>query len=687
MSDNNNHGGGEEPRTVFNPQPSGPAQDAAQNPIPEQNPIPDQAPLPEPNPSAEGAAPPAPGGWGAPPQEPPAADPASLAETAFPGATAFPTSASEPREVREGDVLNHLYQVRRFIARGGMGQVFEGVNINNEDERVAIKVILPHLARDPNVLAMFRKEARTLTRLSHPALVQYRTLAMEPQLGVFYIVTEYIDGRNLSDVLSTVDASPAQLVSLIRRLAEGLAVAHSLGAIHRDISPDNIMLEGGRLDRAKVIDFGIAKDLDGGSQTIVGDGFAGKLNYVAPEQLGDFGRQVGSWTDVYSLGLTILALINKRDVNMGGSLVDAVDKRRAGPDLSPVPAEVRGVLEGMLKANPAERLRTMEDVIAALGGTAGATSFVPPATVPAPVKPPRAEKPAKPKAASAGDAAEGGQRKVLVGAGVAAVVALLGGAGYFLASGDDQPPVAAQSGAAPVGGDPLKTAQGVLEGGLSTVACSWLDVSDLQVQGSDVALAVKGVAGRPVEAQNAIGKLLSARGLRAASIDFSDVSQISPNDCGPIEAFRQIRSQGASHLSVPQTKWELTRIPADQPNGGQLGVEVVVEFDLNGITDSIAVVGVEENGAMTFAPELDRQALEDNYSAGPGRYRFPIPTSHSGWSGIFLLWGKGPFDKTLLNGPSASRGGDWPQRFLAEAQAKGWQSDMVWYKTVNEKPD
>ena len=76
-----------------------------------------------------------------------------------------------------------------------MGEVFEGVNINQDDERVAIKVILPHLAADPNVLAMFRKEARTLTRLSHPALVQYRVLAQEPQLGVLYIVTEYIDGH------------------------------------------------------------------------------------------------------------------------------------------------------------------------------------------------------------------------------------------------------------------------------------------------------------------------------------------------------------------------------------------------------------------------------------------------------------------------------------------------------------
>src|ERR1700712_2427025 len=108
-------------------------------------------------------------------------------------------------QIKIGDLLNHIFEVRRFIARGGMGEVYEGINVNS-DERVAVKVILPHLAADPQIQAMFRKEARTLTRLNHAALMQYRVLAQEPRLGVFYIVTEYIDGQNLSDVLSELDA-------------------------------------------------------------------------------------------------------------------------------------------------------------------------------------------------------------------------------------------------------------------------------------------------------------------------------------------------------------------------------------------------------------------------------------------------------------------------------------------------
>ncbi|MEO5597612.1 MAG: protein kinase, partial [Novosphingobium sp.] len=118
------------------------------------------------------------------------ASPASSRPSAIPEGT---IGSRANQEIQIGDVLNHIFEVKRFIARGGMGEVFEGINVNS-DERVAIKVMLPNLSADANVLAMFRKEARTLTRISHPALVQYRVFAQEPQLGVYYIVTEYVDG-------------------------------------------------------------------------------------------------------------------------------------------------------------------------------------------------------------------------------------------------------------------------------------------------------------------------------------------------------------------------------------------------------------------------------------------------------------------------------------------------------------
>ena len=341
-----------------------------------------------------------------------------------------------------------------------MGEVFEGVNVNT-DERVAIKVMLPSLAADPNVIAMFRKEARTLTRLQHEALVQYRVLAQEPQLGVLYIVTEYVDGRNLADVLGTIQATPPQLAGLLRRLASGLRVAHALGAIHRDMSPDNVLLEDGAIEKAKIIDFGIAKDLDPGSATIIGDGFAGKLNYVAPEQLGDFGREVGAWSDVYSLALVVLAVAGGRNVSMGGSLVDAVDKRRAGPDLSAAPAELRPVLDKMLKPNPIDRLRSMDAVIAELDGQA-------PALVAASAEAP------KPKTALIAGSAIG----VLVVAGLAwfalkphgTPVATGGGGGV-------------QAGAVVSTADLVARARAAVDATLPSVTCTWLNIARVEKSG------------------------------------------------------------------------------------------------------------------------------------------------------------------------------------------------------------
>jgi serine/threonine-protein kinase len=291
-----------------------------------------------------------------------------------------PQAAPTPGRVSIGDVLNGIYEVKRLIGRGGMGEVYEGVNINS-DERVAIKVMLPTLAADPKVQAMFRKEARTLTRLAHPAVVQYRVLAHEPQLNVLYIVTEFVDGVELTAVLGQIHPTSNELKSLMRRLADGLRAAHELGAVHRDISPDNVLLPDRRLDRARIIDFGIAKDLDNSKATIVGDGFAGKLSYVAPEQFGDFGREIGPWTDIYSLGLVIMAVASGRDVDMGSTLVEAVDKRRQGIDLSPLPEDLRPILERMLMADPAKRTRSMDDVLAMLDEH-GRTTFPPTTSIP-----------------------------------------------------------------------------------------------------------------------------------------------------------------------------------------------------------------------------------------------------------------------------------------------------------------
>src|SRR4051812_32888639 len=281
-----------------------------------------------------------------------------------------PPASSGPRTIAVGDVLNHMFEVKRFIKAGGVGQVFEGANVMS-GERVAIKALLPSLAADPKVIALFQREAMTLTRLNHEALVQYRVLAKEPQTGILYIVTEFIDGVELGATLDGIDRSEDELRLLMERLASGLAAAHRLGAIHRDMSPDNVMLPGGDLHQAKIIDFGIAKDTESTLQTLIGSAFAGKLNYVAPVQLGEHGGEIGPWTDVYSLALVMLAAAGGKRIDMAGSFADAIHKRRAGVDVSAAPEALRPLLAAMLMLNPAERIRSMADVQAGLRDSAG----------------------------------------------------------------------------------------------------------------------------------------------------------------------------------------------------------------------------------------------------------------------------------------------------------------------------
>nr|WP_315382622.1 serine/threonine-protein kinase [uncultured Sphingomonas sp.] len=314
----------------------------------------------------------------------------SSAGASLPGAGGI---ARRGASLAPGDVLNGIYRVDRFIARGGMGEVFEGINVES-DERVAIKAIRSHLAQEDKIIAMFRKEARVLTQIAHPAIVQYRVLARDPTLDLYYIVTDFIDGEPLSTHLGGVHPPAAAIATLARRLAAGLQAAHEHGAVHRDMSPDNVLLPGGAIARAKIIDFGIAKSLDIGGETVVGDGFAGKLGYVAPEQFGDYGREVGPWTDVYSTALVLLAFARGKAPAMGNTLADAVERRRQLPDWDGVPPTLVPLFRKMLAPNPAERIRSMAEVLAFLDtlvlpeeDAAGAS----PVPAPAPAAPPAPE--------------------------------------------------------------------------------------------------------------------------------------------------------------------------------------------------------------------------------------------------------------------------------------------------------
>lgn len=562
-----------------------------------------------------------------------------------------------------GSVLNHIYEVRRFLARGGMGEVYEGVNVNT-DERVAIKVILPHLAADPNVQAMFRKEARTLTRLSHPALVQYRVLAIEPTLGVLYIVTEFVDGVGLDEMIGKIRPSQPELLALIRRLAEGLRVAHDLGAIHRDISPDNILLPGGRIETATIIDFGIAKDLDASHATIVGDGFAGKLAFVAPEQFGDFGREIGPWTDIYSLGLVMLALAGGKNADMGSTLVEAVDKRRAGPDLSVLPATLRPLFGKMLAPNPKDRFRTMAEVmqeITALetGVPTATTTTTPPLTL-TPTKPPKAEKPPKPprpeKLAAAPKVRKEGQAGLpapLIVGGLVGLVILGVGIPLVLnmSKGDDAGGAAAAAGA---------------EQGLQTVRCSWLE------QDSAESTRIRGAAQSGFEGP--VSK-------QVKGADTSGVLFLDGQSCPLLETVRPLKA-----ATVPGAEWvkavTANFTPARQAECGDDPRQALAFVDVDTGTASgedMALYLLRPGGVIqaVFRGKSQIKAgsgvIATVSPAGANRTRIGLCNDQQGPYGLLALRGEGPFTAESGSGPIADRLAD-------DAKAKRWTSQMDWYR-------
>ena len=587
-------------------------------------------------------------------------------------------AAAKAGRVEVGAVLNNIFQVTRFLARGGMGEVFEGVNVNTE-ERVAIKVMLPALAADPNVQAMFRKEARTLTRLHHPAVVQYRVLAQEPQLGVFYIVTEFIDGAALSDLMSGLSPTAADLRVLTRRLAEGLGAAHRLGAVHRDISPDNVLLPGRALDQAKIIDFGIAKDLDPSKATIVGDGFAGKLGYVAPEQFGDFGREIGPWTDVYSLGLVILATALGRDVDMGATLVEAIDKRRAGPDLSPIPPDLRPVLERMLAADPARRFRSMDEVIAALdAATSAATRFAPAPT--ARPEPQAVGVPTTPVAA----ARKGPPVGLIAGGGVAALVAV--GAVAMLLTRHPAAPTAPATDAAsaPAAGvseqSKLEVARKAVSAAFASIPCAWLDLTNVADNGGGVGVRLAGVAGSPAQVQSAVSRAGSGAGVPLSEVNLDDVAPVDQAVCAPLDAFRSFRndtSSGGQHIASQQVRYKLQK----QANG-TVSVGAIINLTIPAATKDFDLLGLDPNGDITV---IDRasfmsfigKTVEDQ---GGGDYRLKLDTTGAGWKGVMLLTADSLAGAELLSKPPAERGADWAGRVDSAALAGGWKAEMVWYK-------
>ena len=269
--------------------------------------------------------------------------------------------AARTSAVSIGTELNQTYRIDSLIGVGGMGEVFKGFNIQTGDP-VAIKIVLPEFARDEMILELFRKEARILNHLVHDAIVRYYVFSIDRTIGRPYLAMEYVDGQSLAERTKTTPLAAEEFKYLLKRLADGLNKAHEAGVIHRDMSPDNVILPDGLVKHAKIIDFGIARSTNVGGATLLGGSFAGKYNYVSPEQLGLFGAEVTPKSDIYSLALVMAAALRGKPLDMNGSQVEVIEKRRSVPDLVGIPKQFHAVLTAMLQPDPAARPANMAEV-------------------------------------------------------------------------------------------------------------------------------------------------------------------------------------------------------------------------------------------------------------------------------------------------------------------------------------
>ncbi|MBE7202183.1 MAG: protein kinase [Parafilimonas terrae] len=267
--------------------------------------------------------------------------------------------AARTARVGPGTRLSDLYEIDAPIATGGMGEVFRGHAIETGDT-VAIKVLRADFEENDTALTLFRKEASALHHVHHGAVVRYFVFAIDRRLGLPFLAMEYVTGESLAQRLKQGPLAFEVVDTLRRRLAGGLGAAHEAGIVHRDVTPDNIIIPAGDPGRAKLIDFGIARLAE--TRTVIGDGFAGKYAYVSPEQCGLQGGEITPRSDIYSLGLVLAEASRGRPLDMVGGQTDFIAKRTSIPDLTGVAPQLVPLLERMLQPDPRLRFQSMAEV-------------------------------------------------------------------------------------------------------------------------------------------------------------------------------------------------------------------------------------------------------------------------------------------------------------------------------------
>jgi tRNA A-37 threonylcarbamoyl transferase component Bud32 len=270
--------------------------------------------------------------------------------------------------------IDSRFEILAKLGEGGMGCVYK-VRHRDLDEIQIIKTLQAHLSTNPSLRERFVNEARRGMRLRHPHIAGVHDFAVCAD-GTGYIVMEYVHGHNLRDLLATRGPLRLPLIGAIAvQTLDALAYLHSEKFVHRDISPDNLMLTTAAdgTPYVKLIDLGIAKSLDAG-QTLTATGqFIGKVHYASPEQFGG-GGDIDGRSDLYSFGVVLYKLLTNTDPFPGDNYKEVITKHlfhgprpfeEAAPGVE-IPEAVKAVVLRALEKDPDKRFQDAAEFLEAV---------------------------------------------------------------------------------------------------------------------------------------------------------------------------------------------------------------------------------------------------------------------------------------------------------------------------------
>ena len=265
-----------------------------------------------------------------------------------------------------GEILAGRYELEQLVGTGGMSSVYRAHDRLLE-RRVALKILHGSLAADDETVQRFRSEARAAAQLSHPNIVTVIDRGEDD--GRQFIVFEYVSGENLKDLVERTGPLPLRrALELAIQVGRGLAFAHQQGLVHRDVKPQNVLLNGD--GKAKVTDFGIARSLEVAHGLTQTGTILGSSNYIAPEQAR--GERVDEKSDVYGFGIVLYELLTGEVPFPADNFVAAAMRHVNDPVPSvlarrpEVPLRLASAIESAMAKDPADRFGSMAELVAEL---------------------------------------------------------------------------------------------------------------------------------------------------------------------------------------------------------------------------------------------------------------------------------------------------------------------------------